>query len=49
MHPAAEDNSDSDEINGLERFWMYYNGEWAETISGLVAGIYFLDFRGRFK
>jgi hypothetical protein len=33
---------DSDEIrreDGLERYWLFYNGEWAETIFGLAAAI----------
>ena len=45
MRPAPVDDSDLDEIkreDGLARFWMYYNGEWAEAISGLVAAISFI-------
>jgi hypothetical protein len=45
MRPSPQADSDSDEIrreDGLERFWMYYNGEWVETISGLVSGISFI-------
>jgi hypothetical protein len=45
MRPAAENDSDSDEIrreDGLERSWMFYNGEWAETICGLIAGMSFI-------
>ena len=41
MKPA-EDEFCSDEIkkeDGLERYWLFYNGQWAETISGLVAAI----------
>jgi hypothetical protein len=40
MRPGAEDESLSDEIkreDGLERYWFFYNGEWAETIFGLLA------------
>ena len=32
----------SDEIkreDGLERYWLFYNGEWAETICGLTSAI----------
>lgn len=39
MQPDPEDDSLSDEIrreNGLERYWLFYNGEWAETIFGLL-------------
>ena len=45
MPRIPEDDFDSDEIkreDGLERFWMFYNGEWAETIFGLVAGVSFI-------
>ncbi len=36
------DESASDEIrreDGAERYWLYYNGEWVETICGLCAAI----------
>ena len=42
MQPKAQHDSDSDEIrreDGLERYFLFYNGQWAETISGLIAGI----------
>jgi hypothetical protein len=35
-----EDDAFSDEIkreDGLERYWLFYNGEWAETVFGLLA------------
>ncbi len=42
MNPESEDESLSDEIrreDGLERYWFFYNGEWAETILGLLSAI----------
>jgi len=42
MSRDAEDGSSSDEIkreDGLERHWLFYNGQWAETICGLAAAI----------
>lgn len=39
--PENEPLSD-DEIkreDGLERYWLFYNGEWAETICGLCAAM----------
>jgi hypothetical protein len=42
MSRRPVDNSDSDEIrreDGVERYWLYYNGEWVETICGLCAAI----------
>jgi hypothetical protein len=45
LDDVPEDDSSSDEINredGLLRHWMFYNGEWAETIFGLAAGIGFI-------
>jgi lipopolysaccharide export LptBFGC system permease protein LptF len=40
MRPDPEDDTLSDEIkreDGLQRYWFFYNGEWAETIFGLLA------------
>lgn len=40
MKPDPEEEPYSDEIRreeGLERYWLFYNGEWAETIFGLAA------------
>jgi hypothetical protein len=43
MKPGPEPEDDQpDEIkreDGLERYWLFYNGEWAETIFGLSAAI----------
>jgi hypothetical protein len=42
MRPAPNDESGSDEIrreDGLERYWLFYNGEWIETICGLAAAM----------
>jgi hypothetical protein len=39
MKPDPEEEPYSDEIrreDGLERYWLFYNGEWAETIFGLA-------------
>jgi len=56
MQFKAQEKSDSDEIrreDGLERYFLFYNGEWAKTICGLTAGmggvfwcfLYVLGFR----
>jgi hypothetical protein len=40
MRSEPEDESSSDEIrreDGVERYWFFYNGEWAETVLGLAA------------
>src|ERR1700690_1543290 len=40
MKDEPENESYSDEIkreDGLERYWLFYNGQWAETIFGLAA------------
>ena len=42
MKSETEDESYSDEIkreDGLERYWFFRNGEWAETIAGLIAAV----------
>jgi hypothetical protein len=42
MSDEPEDVSESDEVNRedrLERYWFFFNGEWAETIFGLAAGV----------
>jgi len=39
MRADPEEESYSDEIkreDGLERYWLFYNGEWTETIFGLA-------------
>lgn len=40
--PEPEEDDQPDEIrreDGLERYWLFYNGKWAETIFGLCAAI----------
>ena len=55
MNNEPDGQSESDEINredGLERYWLFYNGESVETIFGFAAGVggvfwcflYILDF-----
>ena len=42
MTPEDEEDNYLDEIKregGLERFWLFYNGQWAESIAGLIAAI----------
>jgi hypothetical protein len=42
MKPEPEEDDQPDEIrreDGWERYWLFYNGEWAETIFGLSAAI----------
>ena len=42
MTPEDEEDNYLDEIkreDGLERFWLFYNGQWAESIAGLIAAI----------
>jgi hypothetical protein len=42
MSPDSDDQELTDEIkreDGLERYWLFYNGEWVETILGLGSAI----------
>jgi hypothetical protein len=42
MSSEPDCNQESDEINrqdGLEPYWLFFNGEWAETICGLAAAV----------
>ena len=42
MRRDSQVEDDSDEIrreDGLERYWLFYNGEWAETTFGLAAAM----------
>lgn len=42
MRRESQADDDSDQIrrkDGLERYWLFYNGEWAETILGLAAAM----------
>jgi hypothetical protein len=42
VKPDVDEDSFSDEVNredGLERYWLFYNGEWAEAVCGLAGAM----------